>query len=276
MKRKLRGYAWKIQRQGAFMVFFLFLGLCMLAFIALPVVSMIGQETSETLVKALMDPEVRGAIFTTLYTATIATLMAFSFGVPLAYVLARFDFPGKALVDSIIDLPILIPHTVAGIALLTLFGIHGPVGQVALPFGVKFTYTIIGIIIAQLFVSAPFLIKTAREAFESIDPNLEKVARTLGASRFKAFLKVTFPLASSGIVTGCILTWARAISEFGAVIIIAYYPTTAPVLIYKRFLSEGLAGARSIAVLLILVTFLAFVSLKILRLKPLRRFFTYG
>ncbi len=241
------------------MFIFGFLGAILSLFIILPIINTCLQVSPEVLMKTAMDQEVQGAIFMSLFSATITTCIAF--GVPLAYVLARAKFFGKNFVDAVIDVPILLPHTVAGVALLSLFGPYAPV-----------TDNLLGIVIAQLFVSAPFLIRASRESFELIDPSLERAARTLGATQFSAFLKVTLPLASRGILTGCVLAWARAISEFGAVIILTYYPFTAPVLIWKRFVGEGLNAARPIAVLLIFVTFLTFIFLKFLRARPVKIF----
>jgi molybdate/tungstate transport system permease protein len=243
------------------MLIFGFLGAILFLFIILPVINTCLRVSPGALVETAMDTEVQGAIFMSLFSATITTCIALAFGVPLAYVLARTEFFGKSFVDAAIDIPILLPHTVAGIALLSLFGPYAPV-----------TDSLLGIVAAQLFVSAPFLIRASRESFELIDPSLERAARTLGATQFSAFMKVTLPLAYRGILTGCILAWARAISEFGAVIILSYYPFTAPVLIWKKFVGEGLNAARPVAVLLIFITFLAFVFLRFLRSRPVKIF----
>ena len=256
---KPRERVWRIKAWGLIVIPFVFLGGTLFLFIVLPVVNMCLLDSPEALVRAALDPEVQGAIFISLFSATLTTCIALVLGTPLAYLLARTRFFGKSVVDTVIDIPILLPHTVAGIALLSLFGPHAPIVN-----------TLLGIVAAQLFVSSPFLIKTLRESFELIDPNLEKAARTLGATRSSAFFKVTLPLASRGILTGCILTWARAISEFGAVIILSYYPFTAPVLIWKRFVEHGLRAARPISVLLILVTSLAFICLRALRARPVK------
>jgi len=254
------------------MILFGFLGAMLFLFIILPVINTCLQASPEALLKVAMDPEVQVAIFMSIFSATITTCIALAFGIPLAYILARTKFFGKNFVDAFIDIPILLPHTVAGIALLSLFGPYAPIGKPLSVVKIYFTDHLLGIVIAQLFVSAPFLIRAARESFELIDPSLEKVARTLGATQSSAFLKVTLPLASRGILTGCVLAWARAISEFGAVIILSFYPFTAPVLIWKRFVGEGLNAARPIAVLLIFVTFLAFIFLRLLRARPIKIF----
>jgi len=132
---------------------------------------------------------------------------------------------------------------------------------------IRFIDTIFGIIIAQLFVSSPFYIKTVRESFEKIDPRYHNVARTLGATPSKAFVKVEFPLAAHSMVSGAILCWARAISEFGAVIILAYYPPIASILIYQRFVSYGLSSALPVTTLLIFVTVIIFVIIRLVQTR---------
>ena len=251
-----------MKKQELTLIFFSLMGFFILIFIVLPLLNMILLENPETILKTLRDPEALDAIWLSIYAAFLTTVVAFIFGVPLAYLLARIEFFGKNIIESIIDIPIVVPHAVAGIALLTLFGRSGLVGEPLSLFGIRFGSTVLGIVIAMLFVSCPFMINSARDGFKGVDTRLENVARTLGASRFQCFWKISFPLAFRSILTGCILTWARAISEFGAVIIIAYYPMTAPVLIYERFLSFGLDASRPIAVLLLLVCLIMFVVLR--------------
>ena len=210
-------------------------------------------------VGTLKDNSVWKSIWLTLYTSFLATLIAFFFGVLLAYVLARKEFPGKGLIESVIDVPVIVPHTVAGIALLTVFGRHGLIGSTT---PISFIDAIPGIVVAMLFVSLPFLINSAREGFQSVDPRLENIARTLGTSRWGAFYRVSLPLASRHLLVGSIMAWARGISEFGAVVIIAYYPMITPTLIYERFLSTRLKASRPVAVLLILVCLTIFILLR--------------
>jgi len=210
----------------------------------------------------LLENEVHSAIALTFYASFVATLVAFVCGVPLAYLLARADFPGKRLIEGIIDLPIVIPHSAAGIALLMVFGRRSFLGQSFGLLGIEFVSALPGIVIAMLFVSLSFLVDSAREAFEAVDPRLERVARTLGASPWRAFLTVSFPLAWRGILSGVILMWARGLSEFGAVIILAYHPMVAPVLLYERFESFGLNYARPVAALIILICLVTFVALR--------------
>ena len=269
---KLRISVWEIQKAGTLMIVFGILSFIILGFIILPVIYMVLRSDPGALLETFFDLEVQNALILTLYTATVVVLVSLIFGVPLAYILARVDFQGKGMVESLIDIPILLPHTVSGLALLSIFGTSGLIGEILAPLNIVFRDTILGIIIAQLFVSCPFLIKPARDAFEQVNPNLERAARTLGASKTTVFTKITFPMAARGILTGCVLTWARAISEFGAVIILAYYPYIAPVLIFRRFEGWGLSSSQPIAVLLVLVTVAIFLTLRFLEKKPLKTY----
>jgi molybdate/tungstate transport system permease protein len=243
---------------------FFLLGLLIFLFIIIPLAKMIFSSASDAQIlwNTILDPTVTGAIGLTLYAALIATLVGFFLGVPLAYLLARHDFPGKRLVEGLIDVPIVVPHTAAGIALLFVFGRRFLLGQAFETIGITFVDSMPGIVIAMLFVSIPFLIDSAKEGFKKVDVRLEKVARTLGASPWQAFFRVSFPLAWRSILAGNIMMWARGISEFGAVVILAYHPMIAPVLVYERFETYGLNYARPIAVLLILVSVLVFIVLR--------------
>jgi len=243
---------------------FILLGLIIFLFIIVPLIKMIAASDPQLLFNTLLDPEVIGSIWLTLYAALIATAIGFFLGVPLAYLLARVDFPGKTLVESLIDVPIVVPHTAAGIALLFVFGRNFFAGKAFNAIGIDFVDSTAGIVIAMLFVSIPFLINGAKEGFRKVDVRLEKVSRTLGASPWQSFFKISFPLAWRSIVAGNIMMWARGISEFGAVIILAYHPMVAPILIYERFETYGLDYARPATVLLILTSLLVFIVLRTL------------
>jgi molybdate/tungstate transport system permease protein len=249
---------------GGIELIFLSLGGLILAFIAFPILKMIFASDPSILKDSLFDREVAASIALTLYAALIATAIGFALGVPLAYLLAKSRFSGKRLVEGLIDLPIVIPHSAAGIALLFVFGRNYFLGQAFESAGIRFLDSLAGIVIAMLFVSVPFLIDSAKDGFEKVDPRLEKVARTLGASPWQTFIRISFPLAWRSIMAGNIMMWARALSEFGAVIIIAYHPMIAPVLVYEKFETYGLNYARPIAVILILISMLVFVVLRLL------------
>ncbi len=214
------------------------------------------------LLEAANDPAVIKSILLTLYTSFLATVVAVALGTPLAYVLARHDFPGKSIMESVIDVPVIIPHSVAGIALYALFMRRSAVGEAFSNVGVIFEDSLWGIVVAMLFVSTPFYVNAAKEGFQAVNPRVERVARTLGASQWKAFYRITLPLAIRHLFSGAVMAWARGVSEFGAVIMIAFYPMVAPVLIYYRFNTHGLKGSQPIAVLLILVCFTVFIALR--------------
>jgi len=249
---------------GKMKLIFLLLGLLILAFIAVPILKMILASSPAILLDTLFDSQVAASILLTLYAALIATVIGFILGVPLAYLLAKTNFRGKRLIEGLIDLPIVVPHSAAGIALLFVFGRNFFMGKAFEAVGIQFLDSLAGIVIAMLFVSVPFLIDSAKEGFKKVDTRLENVARTLGASPWQTFTRISFPLAWRSIAAGNIMMWARGISEFGAVIIIAYHPMIAPVLVYEKLETYGLNYARPIAVLLILICLIVFIALRLL------------
>jgi molybdate/tungstate transport system permease protein len=238
------------------------LGTVLILIVVVPLLRMILAADPAVLRTTVGDSKVIGSILLTLRCAFWATLACGLFGIPLAYIMARSRFPGRSLVQGMIDLPVMIPHTAAGIALLMVYGPRFPVGRVFGSMGVSFVGTEAGISLAMAFVSLPFLVNAAREGFLSVNPRLERVARTLGASPWQAFFKVSLPLTWRAILSGGIMMWARGISEFGAVIVLAYHPMTAPVLIWERFESYGLKYARPVAVVLILLCLVIFAVLR--------------
>ncbi len=241
---------------------FALLGAVLIWFVAWPLLRTITAVTPAALWHTLGEPEVAHAIGLTFGASAAATLLALVLGVPLAYLLARAAFPGKALVEAIVDIPVVVPHSAAGIALLMVFGRQAAVGKAFAALGIRFVSATPGIVIAMLFVGLSFLVNAARDGFRSVDPRLEHVARTLGASPWQAFWQVTFPLAWRSILSGVIMMWARGLSEFGAVVILAYHPMVAPVLIFERFESYGLDYARPVATLVILISLLVFLFLR--------------
>ncbi|MHC4295638.1 MAG: ABC transporter permease, partial [Planctomycetota bacterium] len=209
------------------------LGGAVLLFIVAPLVGMFLSCSGVELTRAVSDREVAGSIWLTLWTSMVGTLIFAAAAIPFAYVLARRDFPLKRLIGGIIDLPIVIPHSAAGIALLAIISRKGLLGGAAESLGVRFVSHPAGIMLAMAFVSVPFLINATRDAFASVPHRLEKVALNLGASPARVFFTVSVPLAWRGILSGLILMWARGMSEFGAVIVVAYHPMVTPVLIYE-------------------------------------------
>jgi molybdate/tungstate transport system permease protein len=231
--------------------FFIFLGSFLVAYIAIPIAMTFIIQTSdlEMLFKAMQDSRVIDALKNSFFASTVAMLISLLFGVPLGYILARKDFKGKSVVQGIVDVPIVIPHSVVGIMLL-------------ITFSSAIIDNYVGIILAMLFVSASFTINSARDGFLAVDEKLEHVARTLGASKLKTFLTVSLPLALPHIFSGAIMTWARAMSEVGAILIVAYYPKTAQILVMEYFENYGLRASRPIAVLLMIISLAIFVALR--------------
>jgi molybdate/tungstate transport system permease protein len=255
-----------LKEKSPFIIFSAVLGAGMIVFLLLPFGSL--ANSAGGIPAALLDPRTEDAIVTSFYCALLATFFAFVLGVPFAYLFTRYEFRGKKLMDSLIDLPILIPHNAAGIALIAIFSSGSLVGGIFGQFGVHFVDTILGVVVAMAFVSAPFMIRSAQEAFTSIDPKMEYVARSLGASRFNVFKDVILPSALKGILTGCILTWARAVSEFGAVVTLAYYPMTAPVYLDYVYASEGLQAALPITGLLLILAVIALIVFRLVTGRP--------
>ncbi|HEX3939718.1 MAG TPA: ABC transporter permease [Xanthobacteraceae bacterium] len=242
-----------------------FLGSILVAFFTVPLIALTLSQSWTNFVGIARMADVRAAIGLSLEGALLSATLAAVIGVPLAYVLARTEFPGKGVVAALIDLPLAVPHTVAGIALLMVFGRQGVVGAPLQALtGLRFWGTLGGIVVAMLFVSAPYTVNAARIGFEAVDPRLEKIARTLGLGPWRTFWRITLPLARRGVLTGVTLTYARSISEFGAVVILVYYPMTAPVMIYELFLRFGLDQAAGTAVLLLAVSLALFLILRAL------------
>ncbi len=234
----------------------------LLLFLAAPIVKLVADAGGEGLLRLGSDAELRSSLFLTGLTATAATLIGVLCGTPLAWLMARRAFPGRAVLSALLDLPLLIPHPVAGIALLLLLGRDSAVGSRALEIGLRIVGTPLGIIAAMLFVSAPLFVSGAREAFAKVDARFEGVARTLGDTPWVAFRRVTLPLAGRGLLASAVVMWARAVSEFGAIVILTYNPKVASVLSYDRFTSFGLSEALPVAAALAI---LALVPLTLLR-----------
>src|SRR5829696_8917902 len=240
-------------------------GALLLLLVIGPLLRLLLLASPQTLSDALRDTELRDSIVLTILTASLATLIGALLGIPLAYLLARRAFPGRRVVQGLIDLPVVIPHPVAGIALLLFLGRRSEVGGTLAQLGLEFVSHIPGIVAAMLFVSAPILVSGAREAFRGVDPQLERVARTLGDTAWGAFRRVTLPLAGRGILAGSMLAWARSVSEFGSIVILTYNPKVASIYIFDRFTAFGLQAAVPAAVILLLVALTVFVVVRVLQ-----------
>lgn len=237
----------------------------LLLFLAAPIFRLVAEGGVEGLVRLGGDAELRHSLLLTGFTATAATALGVLGGTPLAWALARKQFPGRAALSALLDLPLLIPHPVAGIALLLLLGRESAVGGAALDLGLRIVGTPLGIVAGMLFVSAPLFVSGAREAFAKVDARFEGVARTLGDSPWRAFRRVTLPLASRGLLASAVVMWARAVSEFGAIVILTYNPKVVSVLSYDRFTSYGLREALPVAAALALLALVPLTLLRALR-----------
>jgi molybdate/tungstate transport system permease protein len=253
-----------MNRYGPFNWLLLILSSLVLIFLVAPLLGMFLETSADDLFATAKDIEVQASIWLTVWVAFLSTLVFAIAAVPFAWLLARRSFKFKSVVQGIIDLPVVLPHTAAGIALLGFISRDGLLGKAASTVGLNLVNNPSGIALAMAFVSLPFLINSARDGFAAVPERLEKAALNLGASRARVFFSISLPLAWRSIITGFVMMFARGMSEFGAVVIIAYHPMIAPVLIYDRFSSFGLSYARPAAVLFIIVALVVFTLLRLL------------
>jgi len=243
---------------------FTFLGGLLLLFIIAPLVGMFVTTAPIHVFDAAKETEVQRSIWLTIFTSIVSTLI-FSIGaIPLAFLLARRKFVLKKLVLGIINIPVIIPHSAAGIALLGVISRDTTLGRIADYLGFSFVNNPAGIIVAMAFVSVPYLLNASIEGFNNVPERLEKVALTLGASPAHVFFTISLPLAWRNILTGLIMMWGRGLSEFGAVIIIAYHPMITPVMIFERFNAFGLQYAKPVTILFILICLVIFILMNII------------
>lgn len=236
-----------------------------LLFILAPVVGLVVAGSGHGFTGLGADHELWASLLLTAMTATAAMLLGIAGGTPVAYVLARKRFRGQAVVSGLLDLPLVIPHPVAGIALLLVLGRGSPIGSALYAMGLRVAGSPAGIVCAMLFVSAPLYVSAAREAFARVDARFEWVARTLGDDAWRAFRRVTLPLSARGLTAAAVVMWARAVSEFGAIVILTYNPKVVSVLSYDRFTSFGLSETLPVAAVLVLLALVPIALLRALR-----------
>ncbi len=238
--------------------FFLFLGI--------PLGSLLLREPPALLWKAMQQPDVLQALQLSLFTTSISTVLAALFGLPVAYVLARMDFPGRRVLETIVTMPTVLPPVVAGVALLLTFGRMGLLGHYLSLLGITLPFTTVAVIMAQTFIAAPFFVKSARAGLEQLDRRYELAAYTLRASPLYTFWHVVLPLTRPALLTGTGLAWARALGEFGATITFAgNFPgitQTMPIAVYIAAESD-LDKAIALSVVLLAVSFGMLLALKI-------------
>ena len=200
----------EINNNGVFNVFWLIF-ILMILFLLLIIVGLLTYTDAESMATVLQQPEFHFAIRFTLETSVVATLLAVVFALPSGYILSRYNIPGRAFIDTLLDIPIVLPPLVSGIALLIFFG---PLfGEQLERVGISVVFSQLGVVIAQWFIAAPFAIRSFIQAFNSIDQRMERVARTLGFSPVRVFVKVTLPLAKGGLLGGIMMAWARALEN---------------------------------------------------------------
>jgi molybdate/tungstate transport system permease protein len=240
---------------------FIFLSFIIVAFLSLPLLKLILGTSMNSYIQTLNDTEVIHSILLTMKISFFATLFVLFTGLPLAFIIARYDFFGKSLLESLIDIPTMVPHTAAGIALLMTFGSEN-IQSFLESIGLGFVDSTTGIMAAMMFLSAPYLINSAKEGFKNVDVKLENISRSLGAGAFETFIKIVIPNAKKDIINGMLMMWARGLGEFGAVVILSYHPMIAPVLIYDRFINFGLNYSAPVAALMIIFSVIIFLSIR--------------
>lgn len=230
----------------------------MLAFLVAPLLSLVLRVSPAELLANVLDPVVAQAIWLSMVTTSTTLLVSVVFGLPLAYLLARRQFRGRGVLDTVVDLPMVLPPSVAGIALLLAFGRRGVFGQLLGDAGLEIAFTQVAVVLAQTFVAAPYFIRAASAGFANVNRELEQAAALDGAGGRQVFRLITLPLAGTALLGGAVMTWARALGEFGATIIFAgNFPgrtQTMPLAIYLGFELE-LSVALTLAVLLLVVSF---------------------
>ncbi|MHA7970134.1 sulfate ABC transporter permease subunit CysT [Rhizobium sp. CAU 1783] len=247
--------------------------------ILIPLAALIWRSTAlgwrEFLAIALDERTLR-ALEVSFGSALMAASINVVFGVITAWVLVRYTFPGRRLLDAVIDLPFALPTAVAGIALAALYSPKGWVGQLFAPLGIKIAFTPIGIVVALIFVGLPFIVRTVQPVMEELDREVEEAAATLGASRFQTLRMVVLPTLVPAILTGFALAFARAVGEYGSVIFIAgnipYVSEIAPLLIVIRLEEFNYAGATSIACIMLVISFAMLLLINLLQMWSRRRY----
>ncbi|WP_433457653.1 molybdate ABC transporter permease subunit [Micromonospora sp. CA-248212] len=229
-----------------------------LLFLVLPLAGLVVRAPWATLPQRLTAPGALTALRLSVQTATLATLLCLLLGVPLAWLLARVDFPGRRLARALVTVPLVLPPVVGGVALLLVFGRRGLLGGwLDATFGVTLPFTTAGVVLAEAFVAMPFLVIAVEGALRAADHRYEEAAATLGASRWTTFTHVTLPLVAPGIAAGAVLCWARALGEFGATITFAgNYPgrtQTMPLAVYLA-LETDLESAIVLSLVLLIVS----------------------
>ncbi len=249
---------------------FILPSLVLISLIGLPVVALVWRSFNADILTFAVSESALEALRLSLVTSLVCVVLALVTGTPLAYIQAHWKFRGKLLLDLLVDLPVVLPPSVAGIALLLAFGRQGLIGGGLYKVGITLPFTTVAVVMAQLFVSAPLLVRSARVGFAAIDPQLEEAAKVEGASNWNVFRLIMLPNAWRALLTGVILTWTRALGEFGATLLFAGNlegkTQTMPLAIYVGF-EQGLGIALVLSVILLAVSLVLLAFLRRLELR---------
>ncbi len=240
----------------------------LVAFIVLPLAGLVLHLEPRAFLASLATPAAQSALRLSLVTTLVALALTVAFGTPLAYALARGRFHGRRLVDAVVDLPIVVPPAVAGLALLLVFGRNGTFGPALRALGIQLSFSTAAVVMAQVFVSSPFYVRAARAGFTTVDRTLEAASATLGMGPLRTFALITVPLAAPALIGGLALSWARALGEFGATIMFAGnlsgISQTMPLAVYLDLESGDVAGATALAVTMIALSLAIVVAVRAL------------
>ena len=238
-------------------IVFKVLGGLLLAYLIAPLIYLIFRVGWQEVASSYANPRTLRAVEVSLLTSFISVSVMTFFGVPLGYLLARPGFKARQLLISLVFVPMALPPLVGGVLLLLVYGPYGLVGAVFETHGVELVNSLAGIVLAQVFVAAPYVVIASISAFGRVDERLEIAAATLGDSQWRTFRRVSLPLAWPGIMAGVMLAWIRTLGEFGATLVMAYHPNTVPVFLWVQLTSEGLMAALPLALFLVVLGLVA-------------------
>jgi molybdate transport system permease protein len=237
-----------------------------LAFLTLPIVAIFADTSPRHLIESLGDPTAQDALRLSLETTVVALAIIIVVGTPAAYLLATRRFPGRSVVLTLVELPLVLPPAAAGIGLLAALGPNGILGGTLQDAGIVLVLQTSGVVVALIFVAAPFYVRQAEAAFSAVPPSVVHASRTLGVGEAGTFLRVVIPSARGGLLAGAALAWGRALGEFGATLMFAGsfrgITQTVPLAIYDRF-SEDFPGALALSAVLVCVSFALLLSVKL-------------
>lgn len=238
----------------------------LLAFIVLPLAGLFIRLTPGEFIAGLSSQSARTALGLSAFTTSVSLALTLGLGTPLAYVLARGEFRGRRLLDALVDLPIVVPPAVAGLALLLIFGRFGLLGPALRVVGIQLSFTTAAVIMAQIFVGTPFYVRAARNGFLAVDRTLEAASSTLGMGPLRTFAYVTAPLAAPALLGGAVLSWARSLGEFGATIMfagnLAGVSQTLPLAVYLNLQSGDLTIATAVSALMVVLSLATILAVR--------------